>query len=815
MHVLKFGGTSVSNAENIEKVVEIILQSKSKNKSFVIVSAMSGITDLLIESAHLAEKKDETYQIKLKLLEEKHLHCVKQLIPLINQSSILSKVKKLCNEIESLCEGIFLIGELSPRAKDKIVSYGELLSSLIISEKCKSIQIFSEWVDARKIIQTNSNFGLAKVNFKKTNDSINDLIQNSKEEVFIMPGFIASNSEGITTTLGRGGSDFSAAIVAAAVKAESLEIWTDVSGMMTADPSLVPNCKVIPRMSYQEAMELSHFGAKVIYPPTIQPVMDKSIPIWIKNTFSPTDYGTQIEKEVPEENKSIICGLTSIKKIAILNFEGAGMVGIPGISMRLFAALSREKVNVILITQASSEHSICIAIEEAFTELAKNAVDNEFENEIKNGLVEPIKVENNHSIIALVGDSMKSLPGIAGKMFGVLGRNGINIRAIAQGSSEKNISAIVKSNDVQKALNLLHEDFFEDDIKQINLFVVGVGNVGEKLLEQLHKQEIYLKEQLHIQVNLIGIANSKKMLLNENGISLSNWKQELESADEMNLSQFISFVDEKNLRNSVFADITSNEKVSKCYSTLLSKNIAVVACNKIASSSSYSTYLDLKNLAKKHTTSYLYETNVGASLPVIGTLKDLMQSGDKVTKIEAVLSGTLNFVFNTYNGSESFSSIVKKARDEGYAEPDPRIDLSGADVMRKILILARESGIPMEMDEIERIPFLPEECMEGDVSSFYASMLKSEAHFKQLFTNAENAGCRLKFVAKLENGKASVGLEHIEANHDLFHLYGKDNVVLFYTDRYNEQPLVIKGAGAGSDVTASGIFADILRTVKG
>ena len=815
MRVLKFGGTSVANSQNINKVVAIAQQSVLKNKTFLVVSAFSGITDLLLESASLASKQDENYKETLKTIELKHLTAVKELIPLNEQSSVLSQVKKMCNELENLCEGIFLINELSNRAKDRVVSYGELLSSLIISYKFKSENIPITWVDARLMIRTNDSFGLAEVDFEVTNKVIADFVHSSKDNLFILPGFIAANKEGMTTTLGRGGSDYSAAIVASALDAEALEIWTDVSGVMTADPRLVPNCKVIPRMSYHEAMELSHFGAKVIYPPTIQPVMDKNIPIWIKNTFAPEAYGTQIEKEVPEENKSLICGLTSIKRISIVNFEGAGMVGIPGISMRLFSALSKEKVNVVLITQASSEHSICIVVEESFADIAKNAVDLEFRNEIKNGTVAPIVVENNHSIIALVGDSMKSLPGISGKMFGALGRNGINIRAIAQGSSEKNISAVVKTMDVQKALNVLHEDFFEDDIRQINLFVIGVGNVGGKLLDQLHKQVDYLKEQLHLQVNIIGVASSKKMQLNENSISLSNWKEELENNnDAMNLSAFISFIHEKNLRNSVFVDVTSNQDVADCYTDLLSKSIAVVACNKIASSSSYKNYSNLKKLAKKHNTSYLYETNVGASLPIIGTLKDLMQTGDKVTKIEAVLSGTLNFVFNTYNGTESFSSVVKQARDEGYAEPDPRIDLSGTDVMRKILILARESGIEMEMDEIASNPFLPTECMEGNVPAFYASMLKNEAHFKQLFLDAQSKGCRLKFVATLENGKASVGLEHIDPNHDLFHLYGKDNVVLFYTNRYREQPLVIKGAGAGADVTASGIFADILRTVR-
>lgn len=814
MRVLKFGGTSVANSENIQKVVEIVQQSVLKHKSFVVVSALSGITDLLIESANLASIQDDLYKKRLKTIEDKHIQTVKELIPLLNQSSILSQVMKMFNELENLCDGIALIGELSTRAKDKIISYGELLSSLIISAKFSSVNLENEWVDARKVIRTNSNFGLAEVNFEETNKLVNELMSKSNRQLFIMPGFIACNQDGISTTLGRGGSDYSASIIAAAINSSALEIWTDVSGVMTADPRLVKSSKVISRISYAEAMELSHFGAKVIYPPTIKPVMDKNIPIWIKNTFSPKDYGTLIESEVPNQNKNIICGLTSIKKIALLNLEGSGMVGIPGISMRLFGALAREKISIILITQASSEHSICIAIEDSFAKTAKLTIDTEFEHEINAGIVDPIEVEVDHSIIALVGDNMKSMPGISGKMFSALGRNGINIRAIAQGSSEKNISAVVKTSDAEKAINILHEDFFEDEVKQLNLFLVGVGNVGGKLLSQLQQQKNYLQEHLRLQINITGIANSKKMLLDTSGISLENWSEQLGNGADVDLNEFVSFIHNKNLRNSVFVDVTSNQNVADCYGDLLKKSIAVVACNKIACSSDYAIYSDLKKLARKHTTSYLFETNVGASLPVIGTLKDLMQSGDKVIKIEAVLSGTLNFVFNTYNGTETFSSVVKRARDEGYAEPDPRIDLSGTDVMRKILILARESGIAMEMDEIASNSFLPDECLKGDVPSFYTSMLKHESHFKSLYNTAEKEGCRLKFVAKLENGKASAGLQHIGESHDLFHLYGKDNVVLFYTNRYSEQPLVIKGAGAGADVTASGIFADILRTVK-
>ncbi|MBA3706133.1 MAG: bifunctional aspartate kinase/homoserine dehydrogenase I, partial [Bacteroidetes bacterium] len=778
-----------------------------------VVSAMSGITDLLIDAATFAASQNEQYKEKLKTVESEHLKLVRELIPMAEQSAVLSRVKNMCNEMENLCEGIFLIAELSARAKDRIVSYGELLSSIILSAKLESLNLAHEWVDSRRVIRTNSNFGLGEINFTETNNLILQLINNSKKQLYVMPGFIASNEAGATTTLGRGGSDFTAAIVAAAVNAAVLKIYTDVSGIMTADPRMVANCKVIPHISYKEAMELSHFGAKVIYPPTIQPVMKKKIPTWIKNTFAPLDYGTLIDYNVVE-TQNVVCGLSSIGNIAILSLEGPGMVGVYGTSMRLFGTLSKEKINVILITQASSEHSVCVVIDENLSKAAKIAIDNEFALEIAAGKIDPLIVENQHSIIALVGENMKNLPGISGKMFGALGRNGVNIRAIAQGSSEKNISAVISTVDVKKAMNVLHEDFFEDACKQINLFVAGVGNVGSHLLNQIHQQQKYLKEEMHLQINVIGISNSKQMAFNENGIALNNWKDELKNGVGMNLSKFISFIQDKNLRNSVFVDATASKEIAGCYDSFLKKSISVVACNKIACSSNYKNYKSLKQLARKFNASFLFETNVGAGLPVIGTLNDLMRSGDKVNKVEAVLSGTLNFVFNNYNASKTFASIVKQARDEGYAEPDPRIDLSGTDVMRKILILAREIGLVMEMEDIENNAFVPESSMKGSVDEFYVDILKNESHFQNLYQKAEQKETRLKFVAKLENGKASVGLEEIGKEHNLYHLYGKDNVVLFYTNRYVDQPLVIKGAGAGADVTASGIFADILRTVN-
>lgn len=813
MQVLKFGGTSVANAESINKVIDIVKQSSLKNKTILVVSALGGVTDMLIDAVKTASLLDESYKEKLHIIEKRHLQAIRELIAIERQSETLSLIKKKFNELENICEGAFLLNELTTRTLDNIMSYGELLSSLIISARLTSLQIPHQWVDARKIIRTNSNFGnaLVDVNFSAT--AIKNYLQENSQQLYIIPGFIGSDLQGVSTTLGRGGSDYTAAIIAAASDSDLLEIWTDVSGMMTADPRLVGNAKIIPNISYQEAMELSHFGAKVIYPPTIQPVMNKGIPIRIKNTFAPDEEGTLIERKT-SRNKNSVSGISSISKIALLNLEGAGMVGIPGISKRLFEALSVEKINVILITQASSEYSICVAVDESNALKAKDAVDIEFSNEIAFNKVDPVYIENDLSIIALVGENMKNHTGISGKMFGALGRNGINIRAIAQGSSEKNISTVIKTMDVKKAVNVLHEDFFETIHKQVNVFLVGCGNVGGKLIEQLKQQIKYIDDRLHLNIRVIGIANSKKMLLNEDGIALQNWEQQLQGSVTMNLAGFTDFIEQKNLRNSVFVDITANAQTAECYAPLLEKSISVVACNKIACSSDYGKYKKLKDLSQEFNASFLYETNVGASLPIIGTLNDLIRSGDKINSIEAVLSGTLNYVFNNYNGTASFAAIVKQAQDEGYTEPDPRLDLSGKDVMRKILILARETGIAMEMVDIQNNSFLPASCMQGDVNDFYKELEKHEEHFKTLYHTAAIEECKLKFVAKLENGKASVGLQHINKEQDLFHLYGKDNVVLFYTNRYVQQPLVIKGAGAGADVTASGIFADIIRAAR-
>jgi aspartokinase/homoserine dehydrogenase 1 len=813
MQVLKFGGSSVANAENINKVISIVKQASQKNRTVLVVSALGGITDKLITSATLAAAGDESYTEHLSIIEKRHISTVQELIPVSRQSSVLSAVKKQCNEIEDICNGIFLLRELSPATKDRVVCFGELLSSQIISAKFSAEGIENAWKDSRELITTDSNFGNARVDFDATNSQIAQLFKADAHNLYVVPGFIASNANKNTTTLGRGGSDYTAAIFAAALGAEILEIWTDVSGIMTADPNQVLNARIIPHISYQEAMELSHFGAKVIYPPTIQPVLKKNIPVKVKNTFAPEDAGTIIDNAAAQ-NGNIIRGITSINNIALLGLEGSGMVGIPGFSKRLFETLASAQINVIMITQGSSEHSICVAVEEASAPRAKDFVDRTFAQEISAGQVDPLVVETSLSIVAVVGDHMKNHPGISGKMFGALGRNGVNVRAIAQGSSERNISAVIYRADVKKAINVLHEEFFETSYKQVNLFVAGVGNVGSRLLEQLKQQQKYLFQNFRLQVRVTGLANSRKMLFNDNGINLDTWKQDLEKAQPMQLDEFLSSIRARNLRNSIFVDVTANAELAAHYDKLLSKSISVVACNKVACSSSLEYYKALKDLSREYSVPFLFETNVGAGLPVIGTLNDMVRSGDKITEIQAVLSGTLNFVFNNYNGQKSFASVVRQAQDEGYTEPDPRLDLSGKDVMRKIMILAREAGEQIEMEDISNESFMPESCMTGSVENFYKEMEKHEAHFRKLYEKAAANGNKLKFVASYKDGKAAVGLKEIDPQHDFYHLYGKDNVVLFYTDRYKEQPMVVKGAGAGAEVTASGVFADIIRASK-
>lgn len=813
MQVLKFGGTSVGSAKAIEQVCHILKQYKPAGQYAIVVSALGGITDKLIRCGQLAEKGQEAYKEVLQEIEARHLDTIRELFPITAQSSQISQLKKKLNALENLCDGIFQVAELSPRTLDKIMSYGELMSCVIVAEKLKQQGFSASCKDSRELIVTDHQFGHATVNFVTTNHNIAQFFAQNTSDYVVLPGFVAATADGETTTLGRGGSDYTASIVAAAVNASVLDIWTDVSGMMTADPRMVSQAIPISHISYVEAMELSHFGAKVIYPPTIQPVMSKRIPIWIKNTFAPEDHGTLIQDN--EERSLPVTGISGIQHIALLTLEGSGMVGIPGFSKRLFESLLRERINVILITQSSSEHSITVGIHEADMLKAKTAVDSEFGQEILEKRIEPLQVEKDLCIVAVVGDNMKNHHGTSGKLFGTLGRNGINVRAIAQGSTEKNISAVINKADIRKALNVMHETFFETPLKQINLFIAGVGNVGGKLLEQLQQQEHYLRNELGLQVRVIGLANSKHTLVAETGIVLDDWRTQLASGAHLSTGDFVQQIKALNLRNSVFVDNTASADIAAVYHEFLQHGISVVTCNKIACSSDYAYYKKLKDLARKYNASFLFETNVGAGLPVINTLNDLIRSGDKVHSIEAVLSGSLNFVFNHFVNGTSFREVVKAAQDEGYTEPDPRIDLSGKDVMRKILILARESGAAIEMDEITNYSFLPGACLDApSVADFYETLDVHAGHFQGLREAAAAEGKRLKFVARYEDGKASVGLQSVGVDHPFYKLEGKDNIVLYSTSRYKDQPLIVKGAGAGADVTASGIFADIIRSAR-
>jgi aspartokinase/homoserine dehydrogenase 1 len=811
MNVLKFGGTSVANAGNIKRVCEIVAAKAIDNRLIVVVSAFSGITDKLLTAAQKAAAKDISYKTLAEKIENSHRIAVDELLSGHPHDGLSEKINHNIAQLHTLLDGCFLLGELSARTSDAILNFGELLSSLIIAETMKHYIPDSNFKDSRELIRTNTNFGRAAVNFDMTNRLIWDHFNASLAKVTVIPGFIASSADGNHTTLGRGGSDYTAAIVAAAMDAVQLEIWTDVNGMYTANPKIVAQAQPIKTISYHEAMELSHFGAKVLYPPTIQPVLNKGIPILIKNTFEPEAEGTTVSAN-DSPGEMTVKGISHIEGIALLTLEGSGMVGVAGSSKRLFEVLSNETINVIFITQASSEHSICIGILNADAEKAKSSIDNAFESEIAQQKIAPCVLEKDLCIVALVGDGMKNHQGLSGKMFSTLGKNNVNIRAIAQGASERNISVVINSDDVKKALNTLHETFFEDNIRQLNLFVMGVGNVGEKFLEQIHLQQKFLKDNMRLNLRIIGIANSRKMLFDENGIDLHNWKTLLDSSETSAVDVFISKARQLNLRNSIFVDNTASDSIATIYPRFLEKNIAVVTCNKIACSSAYNNYSSLKNLSRKYNSPFLFETNVGAGLPIIDTLKHMIASGDKVHKIQAVLSGSLNFIFNNFNEHNNFHDVVKEAGVQGFTEPDPKIDLSGVDVARKILILIRESGYRMEMDDIENQSFLPKECLDtSTVDDFFASLKTHSGHFEELYREAQARDCRLKYVAQFEDGKASVGLQFITKDHPFYNLEGKDNIVLFYTDRYTDQPLMIKGAGAGAAVTASGIFADVIR----
>ena len=812
MKVLKFGGTSVGTSESFQKVKQISLESAKDQKTIVVVSAVSQMTNLLQKIADKASSGDESYFEDMLFLEKKHLDIIRDLISIEKQSSVIAEFKTNLNRLDDIVKGIFLVEELTEKSTALVLSFGEKFSSQILFHYFEEDSNVVYW-DSSDIVVANGKFLNAQLNEELTKAN---LIEANKSDfaVAVMPGFIARNKNNQLTTLGRGGSDYTASIVAAHLKANRLEIWTDVNGMLTADPSMVKQATPLKSVSFDEAMELSHFGAKVIYPPSIQPALREGIPMVVKNTFNPSHPGTEIVKDAP--SKTDITGLSAIKDISVIDIAGAGMVAIPGYASRVFKSMSDKNVNIILITQASSEHSITIAIKNEDSQRAISALENEFEFELNNGKIQPLAIQNDLAIIALVGDNMRSRGGLSGKAFSALGHNGINIRAIAQGSSEKNISMVVFQKDLKKAMNVLHEEFFLSEYKKIHLYLAGLGNVGGSLINQVKAQKQHLRENHNLEMVVVGMINSRKFIIDDQGIDLDNWESVMDKSDNVSdMKEFHKQATDLNLRNSVFVDNTAHEEIANYYEAFLSSKISVTCSNKIAASSSLSNYKKLKELARKNRVSYLYEANVGAGLPIVDTINNLVSSGDRITKIEGVLSGSLSFIFDNYNGTIPFADIVKQAKEEGYTEPDPRIDLSGKDVARKILILAREAGYDLDAEEVISESFMPESCLQPmDVSEFISSLEKEEDHFNSLYTNANNAGEKLKIVGVFENGKAMVKLQSLDSSSPFSSLKGTDNMVLIYTERYPDNPMIIQGAGAGAAVTSAGVFGDIMRTMN-
>ena len=813
MNVLKFGGSSVANAERIKNIVSIVKPRLDAGEKLTIVfSAFGGITDLLIEMSELASHGKDKYIALFHQFKDKHAEVAKSLLSPAAYNQVSVTLDENHDTLKDLLKGIFLVREVSPRTLDYVISFGERNANYIIAEAMNENGINAAYLDARKIIKTNKDFGAAKVNFKLTDETIQQYYKEHNDKVQIVTGFIGSDVGGLTTTLGRGGSDYTAAILAGALHAEVLEIWTDVDGVLTCDPRKVKKAFTIPRLSYVEAMEMSHFGAKVIYPPTIQPALRKGIPIYIRNTFNPAFEGTLIHKEHDPSFKSTIKGISSLGNLSLIRLQGSGMMGVPGVSARLFSALGKEKINVILITQASSEHSISIAITDKETKKAILAITEEFEKEIEDGLIDQVKAESDLCVVAIIGEQMKNVPGVAGRLFEGLGKNGINIVAIAQGSSELNISFVINKQDESKALNAIHDSFFLSDTKRIHVFMVGVGLIGGTLLKQIEEQKETLKTQNGLEITIAGLANTKKMVFAENGIDLTNWKEALDSSVDVSDSQtFVDKMIDMNLSNSIFIDNTADGKIPDLYEQVFSASISVATPNKVAASSAYDQYNRLKQLAKRNNVQFLFETNVGAGLPVISTLRNLIQSGDNIIKIEAVLSGSVSFIFNSFDGSKPFSQLVTEAKELGYTEPDPRDDLSGADVARKITILAREAGYKVETSDVVINPILPERCLNAkDVASFFEILKDEDPYFTQLLQKAKADNGLLRFIAKAENGKISCGVEVVGTDSPFYNLGGSDNMIVFTSQRYKQRPLVVRGPGAGAEVTAAGIFAEII-----
>ncbi len=803
MKILKFGGTSVGSVENVRRIGEIVLNQQ--DKIVVVVSALGGITDQLLT---VAQKAASGVKINGELISvrTRHEEMAKGLFNKEGSAKTIQAMQPLFDELEKIVQGVTLIGELTPKTLDKILGFGERLSSILIS-RFLNVQL----IDSFTVIRTDRNFGKANVDFELTYKLISEVC-SAIDQFAVAPGFISSAPDGAMTTLGRGGSDYTAALFAAAVHAEQLEIWTDVDGFMTADPRVISKAYTIPMLTYSEAMELSHFGAKVIYPPTILPVYQRSIPIHIKNTLNPDGEGTLICQSEANVKDHPIKGISSISGITLFTIQGLGMVGVTGISMRLFGALAKEEINVILISQASSENSISFAIDSHFADAAHKAISLEFEREISSGRISKLACENELSIVAIVGENMKHSAGIAGKLFHTIGKNGINVVAIAQGASEQNISWVVKNTDLRKTLNVVHGAFFLSPYVELNIFLVGIGTVGRDLLSQISRQQDKLKRDHRLKLKLAGVANSRKMIFDREGIDVSEVKKMMDQSEEISdLNVFCQTMVQMNMFNSVFVDCTANEKVADHYLFVLENYISIVAANKVAASSEYSRYRALKEMAAKHGVKFLFETNVGAGLPLISTINDLMRSGDRIVRIEAVLSGTLNYIFNTLSHDIPFSKAVRMAKEIGYSEPDPRIDLSGIDVIRKLVILARESGYKIEQEDVVNNSFIPEKYFNSSMDEFWNTISEMDNVFEEQRVVLEAGKQKWRFVGVMDEGKASVSLKIVDPGHPFYDLEGSNNIVLLTSERYNEYPMLIKGYGAGSAVTAAGVFADLIK----
>lgn len=803
MKVLKFGGTSVGSVESIRHIQQII--SQQTDDCIVVVSALGGITDQLLKAAHLALEAGEEYMEIYQAIRCRHMDMVNTLItnPTTRQMLCL-ELESILDELRSILFGVHLVKDLSDKTEAAIVSYGERMSSRIVTAALPG----AVRKNSLEFIRTDRKQGQVLLNTSLTEQLVRNAFA-TLPHLSVVPGFISRDSQTEEiTNLGRGGSDYTASILAATLGAEVLEIWTDVNGFMTADPRLIPNAYTIKSLSYVEASELCHFGAKVVYPPTIYPACAKNIPIRILNTFSPDNAGTIIQSE-PEDSTRYVRGLSSIRDVALITVSGLSMVGVIGVNQRIFSALATAGVSVFLVSQASSENSTTLGIQEKDCDTAVDALTHEFAEEIKVGSMYPMLVQQGLAAVSIVGENMHNMPGIAGKLFGTLGRNGISVIAFAQGAKETNISFVIPAQQLSKTMNVLHDSFFLSENKVLNVFVCGVGTVGAQLLEQIHQQQHMLLHEQHLQLNVVGIANSRTAIFNADGIDLSNYRDQLKSANPLSLSTINSQL--STLYNSVFVDCTASADVAGIYQSLLDNNISVVTANKIAASSEYSHYLRLKQTALDRGVKFLFETNVGAGLPIIGTINDLRNSGDKILRIEAVLSGTLNFIFNEIAADVPFSEIIRRAKEQGYSEPDPRIDLSGKDVIRKLVILAREAGYQVEQEDVEKHLFIPESYFQGTVEDFWKTLPELDADFETRRKELEAQGLRWRFVAKLVEGKTTVSLETVDASHPFYQLEGSNNIILITTERYHDYPMMIRGYGAGASVTAAGVFANIMQ----